>query len=71
MFESERRFFGSASDNLMGDHSVKATLKLIQRQKDVMSLDKQTCLGKQVLDISDEQHSDIRTLRGFHAEFCA
>ena len=69
LLETERRFFGNTSDDLMDDHSVKAALKLTQREKAVMVLDKRTCLDKQILDNADEWHDAIRALRDFYVEF--
>ena len=54
LLETGRRFFGNTSGDLMGGHGAKAALKLTQREKAVMALDKRTCLGEQILDYSDE-----------------
>ena len=68
LLETERRFFGNESDDLMSELAQLALLKLTQREKATLVLDKRTCGRSQIL--SKEGWRDaIDALKVFYVEF--
>ena len=69
LLETERRFFGNLSENIGEEINIEASLKLSQRGKAVLVLDKRTCLQPGVLTNNDDWKDAISTLRELCVEF--
>ena len=69
LLETERRFFGNRSENIGEEINIEASLKLSQREKAVLVLDKRTCLQPGILTNDDDRKDAISALREFYVEF--
>ena len=63
LLETKRRFFGNLSENIGEEINIEASLKLFQRDKATLALDKRTFLQHGVLTNNDDWKDTISNLR--------
>ena len=69
LLEVERRFFGNNTEEVFEEDAQEAVLKLKQRGKATLVLDKRTCYRRSIMHTEEEWKDACAALRVFYIEF--